>query len=76
MVPNSGMSSRSCCGSAAEVDCREGVLSVPGVGVFGGVGVDFDANFASKVGYGMFGIWILSGLVEKLYSRWDGRVET
>ena len=66
MVPSSGISSRSCCGSAAEVDGRDGVLSVPGVGVFGGVGVDFDVDFASKVGYGIFGIWILSGLVEKL----------
>ena len=32
------------------------MLSVPGVGVFGGVGVDLDADFASKVGYGIFGI--------------------
>lgn len=55
MVPSSGISSISCCGSAADVDDRAGVSETE-VGVFGGVGVDLDNAFASKLGYGMFGI--------------------
>lgn len=56
MFPNSGISSRSCWGSAAAVCGRDGEWSGPGVGVFGGVGDDLDAAFVSRVGYGIFGI--------------------